>query len=110
MEDVKQSFIDWLKANKPGTVYEENKLEPLTLEEVERTLCVSKMVWLEVRGQAPVTVWVEAMLHERDQFGIRLKGDENGRFYQLSGKTYGKTWRLWLQYPNGGQWRAVPRK
>ena len=110
MGEVKQTFIDWLKANRPGTVYEEKKLEPLTLEEVERTLYASKVVRLEVRGQAPVTVSVEAMLHERDQFGIRLKSDENGRFYQLSGKTYGKTWRLWLQCPNGGQWRAVPRE
>lgn len=104
-KDKLKGFLDWLRdkqKEKTGP-----RVLPVTAADAEK-LEFAHLVILELRGAVPAVAEVKGIVHERGLWGMMLMDRDNDCFCQLPGKTYGKTWRLWLQYPNGGQWRAVP--
>lgn len=90
-----------IKGNKPG-----EKLEPLSKEEAGEVQFFPCLMLLEKRGKPVEMVEVTAKITERGQWALQMHSTGHDYFYQETGKTYGKTWRLWNKIPRRNQAKA----
>ena len=104
LDEMKQAMAQVIKGTKP-----DEEIKPLDKEEAGGVKFFPCLMLLERRGKPVEMVEVTAKITERGQWALQMHTIEGSyTFHQETGKSYGKTWRLWNQRPFRNGWRVEP--